>query len=151
MRRTLFIPVVLMAAFVVALLAQAMAARANPVAARDLAGSTWQILKLSRVNVPEHKRGKMALSLSETGFGAYGGCNRMSGQLELGPKAAIRFKGPFAQTKMACTTAMEDLDWELMSLLQKVASAAWSVSIPDHLELRGSDGQALIVLQPSGS
>ncbi len=111
----------------------------------ELTDTRWRIVSLGglRIELPEGGReAELVLESAGARYAAGAGCNRIIGEFEAGD-GDIAF-APGATTRMACPPPLDDYERELISVLAN--ARRWRIT-GRVLELFGSDGQALAVLE----
>jgi heat shock protein HslJ/uncharacterized lipoprotein YbaY len=116
----------------------------QPLQDSALRGTLWQLVQLEgqRVTVASGQRApQLTISADGTQVSGHGGCNRMSGPVEI-RSDRISFSR-LASTRMACATGQQ-LESAFFDALER--SARWKIS-GSQLELRDSRGRVLARLE----
>jgi copper homeostasis protein (lipoprotein) len=113
-----------------------------------LRGTTWRLVQLDGQRVtlaPGQRAPQLTIAADGTQVSGHGGCNRMSGPVEIrGDRISF---SQLASTRMACATGQQ-LESAFFGALER--SARWQIS-GRQLELRDARGRVLAQLEAATS
>ncbi|MEM7318248.1 MAG: YbaY family lipoprotein [Pseudomonadota bacterium] len=107
----------------------------------SLHGSEWQVVELKGV-APDVPRPLRIAFASGGQFGAFSGCNQLSGTAEIGTGTLV-FPDNMAATMMACPPVLEQIERGFVEVLGQVRAYYRDA---DQLKLLGADGTVLLSL-----
>jgi heat shock protein HslJ len=124
----------------------ACAAASGDEAMADLSGSRWRVEDIDGRGVVDDAETTLDFEAGGRVAGS-GGCNRYSGNAELG--AGSLAVGPLAATRMACAPALMDQEQRFFDAMARVAG--WSVGADGLLRLSDAAGAEILRLAPMPS